>query len=89
MADVAGLVWKIWLLNEHNHQAGGVLLFEDEDSANAFLSGPLVAQIKSAPSIAHLCIAQFGVLNTLTAITRGPITRSRLARVSLDRRGEP
>jgi hypothetical protein len=75
VADVAGLQWKIWLLNEYSHEAGGIYLFEDEDAANAFLNGPLVAQVKSAPSIADLCVAQFAVLSTLTAITRGPVTR--------------
>lgn len=84
MADVAGLVWKIWLLNESSHEAGGIYLFEDKDAANAFLNGSLVAQVRSAPSISDLCVAQFGVLNTLSVITRGPITRGRLARVEHD-----
>ena len=75
VADVTGLRWKIWLLNESAHEAGGVALFDDEDSANAFLSGPLVAHVTSAPSIADLRAAQFQVLDTLTAITRGPVTR--------------
>jgi hypothetical protein len=88
VADVAGLLWKIWLLNESSQKAGEIYLFEDEDAANAFLNGPLVAQVKSAPSITDLCVAQFGVLNTLTAITRGPITGGRLARVERDQCGE-
>ena len=74
VADVAGLQWKIWLLNESSHEAGGIALFEDEDSANAFLNGPLVAHVTGAPSIADLRAAQFQVLSTLTAITRGPVT---------------
>ena len=37
VADVGGLQWKIWLLNEHTHEAGGVYLFADGDSARAFL----------------------------------------------------
>jgi hypothetical protein len=73
VADVAGLQWKIWLLNESAHEAGGIYLFADEDSASAFLRGPLVAQITGAPSIADFRVAQFEVLDTLTAITRGPV----------------
>jgi hypothetical protein len=75
IADVEGLYWNIWLLNKYSHEAGGIYLFKDEDSANAFLCGPLVAQVKSAPSIDDLRVAHFSVLSTLTAITRGPVTK--------------
>jgi hypothetical protein len=74
MADVAGLQWKIWLLNESSHEAGGIYLFEDQDSANAFLNGPLVAQVKSAPILSDLSAAQFAVMESLTEITHGPLT---------------
>ena len=76
IADVAGLQWKIWLLNEATHEASGIALFEDMDSANAFVQGPLIGQITSAPSIADFCAAQFDVLSTITAITRGPVKPS-------------
>lgn len=82
MADVAGLEWKIWLLNESTHEAGGICLFENEDAANAFLHGPLVAQVTSAPTITELHTIQLDVLRTLTMITRGPITGSRLLGVN-------
>lgn len=82
MADVAGLEWKIWLLNESTHEAGGICLFENEDAANAFLHGPLVAQVTSAPSITEFHTMQLDVLRTLTLITRGPITGSRLVGVT-------
>jgi hypothetical protein len=72
-ADVAGLQWKIWLLNESTHDACELYLFEDEESANAFLSGPLMEHIQGAPIIADLQAAQLNVLTTLTEITRGPI----------------
>ena len=75
VADVAGLQWKIWLLNEATHEAGGILLFEDRDSGAAFLSGPLLAQIRSAPCISNFCAAQFEVISTLSAITHGPISK--------------
>jgi hypothetical protein len=75
IADVAGLQWKIWLLNESTDEAGGISLFEDQDSAAAFVSGPLIAQIHSAPSISNLRAAQFKVISTLSAITRGPMKR--------------
>jgi hypothetical protein len=76
VADVAGLQWKIWLLNEATHEASGIALFEDMDSANAFVQGPLIGQITSAPSIADFRAAQFDVLSSITAITRGPVKPS-------------
>lgn len=80
VADVPGLQWKIWLRNESSHEFGGICLFEDEDSANAFLHGPLFARIKTTPGIADLHVAQFAVFKTLTAITRGPVTSTHLMR---------
>jgi hypothetical protein len=52
IADVPGLVWKVWLLNEREGEAGGIYLFQDEQSLVGYLSGPIVAQIKSPPSCA-------------------------------------
>ena len=73
VADVGGLQWKIWLLNEHTHEAGGVYLFADGDSARAFLDSSLVAQVKSAPILSNFRTAQFDLIENLTAITHGPI----------------
>jgi hypothetical protein len=70
---VDGLQWKIWLLNEHDHEAGGVYLFADGASARAFLDGPLVAQVKTAPILSDFRTAQFDLIDSLTAITRGPV----------------
>ena len=70
IADVAGLHWKIWLLNESTHEAGGISLFDDQDAAAAFLSGPLLAQIHSAPSISDLRAVQFKVISTLSTPMR-------------------
>lgn len=32
-----GVIWKIWTENKQDQRAGGVYLFEDEQSANAYL----------------------------------------------------
>jgi hypothetical protein len=46
-ANVDGLRWKIWLMNEGGSEAGGIYLFDDESSLQAFLAGPLAAQVQS------------------------------------------
>jgi hypothetical protein len=74
VADLAGLQWMIWLLNDAACEAGGIYLFADDSSAHAFLTGPLVAGLKGMPLVGALSTKQFDVLDTLTAITRGPIS---------------
>jgi hypothetical protein len=73
-AEVEGLRWKLWLLNQEESEAGGVYLFEDEPSCAAFLAGPLAAAVKSAPFLRELSIKRFEVMAGVTEITRGPIS---------------
>ena len=70
---VAGLRWKIWLINAADSEAGGICLFDDESSAQAFLGGPVMARLKSHPALSEMNVKQFDVLKRETAITHGPI----------------
>ncbi len=72
-AAVAGLRWKIWMINEAENEAGGIYMFEDEASVNAFLKGPLAAQVTSHPALSDFSVKQFDVMENITAITRGPV----------------
>jgi hypothetical protein len=72
-ARVDGLRWKIWTMNEAQNEAGGVYLFEDESSLEAYLSGPLAAQVKSHPALADMSVKQFDVMPAVTSTTRGPV----------------
>ena len=73
IADVPGLVWKVWLLNEQDGEAGGIYLFQDEQSLAAYLSSPIIAQIKSLPQLREISAKRFDTIPEVTAITRGPI----------------
>jgi len=73
IADVPGLVWKVWLLNEQEDEAGGIYLFQDEQSLAGYLSGLIVAQIKSLPQLREISAKRFDTIPEVTAITRGPI----------------
>ena len=33
IANVKGIIWKVWIVNEAKKTAGGIYLFEDEASA--------------------------------------------------------
>ena len=73
IAAVAGLRWKIWILNEAEGEAGGIHLFEDEASVNAYLEGPIAAQVTSHPALSDFSVKQFDVMEDQTKVTRGPI----------------
>jgi|SRR5579862_4529181 len=72
-ADVPGLKWKIWLLNPATQEAGGIYLFDSQASLDAYLNGPMVAQIKSLPALRNISAKQFQVMADVTAITHGPV----------------
>ena len=72
-ADVDGLRWKIWMINEAEGEAGGIYMFEDEASLNALLEGPLAAQVIGHPALSEFSVKQFDVMEKVTAVTRGPV----------------
>ncbi len=73
IAVVAGLRWKVWIMNEAESEAGGIYLFDDEASVNAYLEGPIVAQVTSHPALSDFSVKQFDVMEDVTAVTRGPV----------------
>ena len=74
-AALPGLQWKIWLMNEEEKEAGGIYLFKDEVSVKAYLEGPLAAQVMSHPALSQMSAKVFGVIDDVTAITRGPVSK--------------
>ena len=73
LAAVDGHRWTIWLMNEEKQEAGGIYLFEDEASLNAFLGGPIVAKVSSYPVLSDITVKTFDVIEEQTAITKGPV----------------
>jgi len=74
IADVPGLRWKVWLLNEQEKEAGGIYLFDTQEAVNDYLASPIVTQIKSHPALADISVKQFDVMPEVTAVTRGPVS---------------
>jgi hypothetical protein len=72
-AQLGGLTWKIWLMNEDEREAGGIYLFEDAPALDAYLAGPLAAAVMAHPALSDLVAKQFDVIEDCTAITRGPV----------------
>ena len=73
IADMPGLRWKVWLMNEAERLAGGLYLFESETAAQSYLDGPIVAALKASPDISNISAKLFDVLESHTAITSGPV----------------
>lgn len=72
-AKLPGLRWKIWLMNDDRHEAGGIYLFDDESSLQAFLKGELLESMKNNPVFKDLTVKQFSFLTNATKTTRGPV----------------
>ncbi len=70
IANIPGLRWKVWIINEAQSEAGGIYLFDTDAAMQAFLDGPIIAEMKGDPT---LSIKAFDVIAELTAITRGPM----------------
>jgi putative monooxygenase ydhR len=73
IAAVPGLEWKVWLVNEKNREAGGVYLFRDESTANAYLGGEIVMGLKKQPTLMDISAKLFDVEESLTHKTHGPL----------------
>ena len=73
IADVKGLLWKVWIMNEAEKEAGGFYLFKDESSVNAYLKGDIVTGLKKHTAISDIKAKVFDVMDKHSKITRGPI----------------
>jgi hypothetical protein len=67
--NVKGLLWKIFLHNEAERSAGGIYLFEDDASVQAFLKALRAVQ-KNNPDFE---VKVFDVVPEPTKIARGPV----------------
>ncbi len=73
IAAVAGLRWKIWSLNAADSEFAGIYLFDDSESAQAYLEGPIIAELSKHPALSDISAKQFDVIDEFSAITRGPV----------------
>ena len=66
-------MWKVWIVNEAEKTAGGIYVFEDEASVEAYLKGPIIAAMKSMPVISDFEAKIFDVMPEPIKITHGPV----------------
>ncbi|MBS0561536.1 MAG: YdhR family protein [Proteobacteria bacterium] len=76
---VQGLQWKVWLDGAEERLAGGIYLFADRASAEAYVNGPIVAGMKTNPDIQELSVRIFDVRERMSEITNAPLPTLRAA----------
>ena len=72
-AEVPGLEWKIWILNEEKGEAGGIYCFDSGESLQRFLTSQLAADVQAHPAVSRFSAKAFEVMDAVTAVTRGPV----------------
>lgn len=82
ISGVPGLRWKIFLYNDERGETAGVYLFEDQESLDAYLNSPIMAQRKAGKwgdgvnevgDILDVSLKDFRIMEEMSEITRGPI----------------
>ena len=73
IAEVPGLKWKIFGMDEQRAEGAGIYLFEDEGSLKSYLEGPIIADMKANKAFSDIDIKHFDVVDKATAVTRGPV----------------
>ena len=69
MLSVPGLEWKLWVASPASSSAGGIYLFRDEESAAAYVSGPIIAALRRNPSVRDVRISVYVVDEDLSRRT--------------------
>jgi len=67
LRGVDGFVSKAWL--HDGSTVGGFYVFRDEQSADAYLDSPMVADLQANESFSDFAVRRFGVLDDLSART--------------------
>ncbi len=70
MKRVPGLLSKVWLKSVEPGVYGGVYLWQDKESCDAFLSSELFAEVEADDTLSDLTTHEFHVNEEMTKITQ-------------------
>jgi hypothetical protein len=71
LADVSGLISKVWLADEESNRFGGFYLWESKEAMEAFMQSDLVAAVVSRPFVKTVSSVDYTVNEAASRITRG------------------
>ena len=73
ISSVEGLIWKIWVEQEEEFETGGMYLFANRETAEAYLNHPAVEAVRSNPAVVSTQSQLWDVESSLSALTRAPL----------------
>ncbi len=73
IASVEGLIWKIWILQEEEFEMGGMYLFANRETAEAYLNHPVIQAVRLNPNVVSTQSELWEVESSLSALTRAPL----------------
>jgi Putative mono-oxygenase ydhR len=73
IATVPGLVWKTWLMNEAEHEAGCIYLFESRETAQAWVDSKVVADFAAHSALSAFSVKMFEAMVPISLVTRAPL----------------
>jgi hypothetical protein len=71
LANVPGLISKVWLADEENNTFGGFYLWENKAAMDNFMNSDLVRAVVSRPFVKNVSSVDFEVNQGPSLITRG------------------
>ncbi|HEX7844814.1 MAG TPA: YdhR family protein [Chitinophagaceae bacterium] len=72
-AEVAGCIWKIWLVDEEKSEGGAVYLFNSQEALENFKASPLVASVLSHPALSNFNFRETDIVKEPSIITKAPL----------------
>ena len=73
IATVEGLIWKIWVSQEDAFELGGMYLFANRETAEAYLKHPIVQALSLNPDVVSTHSELWDIETSLSALTRAPL----------------
>lgn len=71
LANVKGLISKVWLSDIEKNSFGGFYLWENKKAMEDFMNSDLVKAVVSRPYIKNVSLVDYEVIEKASLITRG------------------
>ena len=71
LANVKGLISKVWLADKEKNTFGGFYLWENKNAMEDFMHSELVKAVVSRPFVKNVASVDYEVNETASVITRG------------------
>ena len=71
IAEIPGLVSKVWLADQDTNTYGGVYTFQNKPAWEAYTQSEVFANVCNHPSFTNIVAHDFDILEGPTEVTRG------------------